>query len=100
MKIFFKNDSVEAVATSLTTALAGMELPVTVVITPKDSDLIVAIKKMGTSYLTVTATRADAGLSFDLTNQEVAWVHKSHIDDVKAALKDIVVKAGGSVLEG
>lgn len=97
MQIFFHADSIAHVKDAIDNVLKGLALPVVVRTQATLSELIVTIQKLGTSYLTFSATMCDDGIRFDLTHEEVSFVHKSSIDYVKIQVQDIIVKAGGTI---
>jgi len=95
MKFIFAWMGLDSIKENLERVLKETDLPVDVTIVTEAENLVVSLKKFGTSTLTFASTPDIAGTRLALIGEDIATLHKSHIEEVKKAFIDIAIKAGG-----
>jgi len=97
MKIEFKEKDRNKVLASIQEAMGGRKLAELVKFNLKTGALEVVISKLGTSTLTFTETTGANGLSYNLTNEKIAFTHKAFKDEVTQKIMAVIESAGGKL---
>lgn len=97
MKVEFQEKDRLKVLAAIESAMGGRKLAEMVKFNLKPGVLEVVISKLGTSTLTFSETDSIKGLSYNLSNEKIAFTHRAFKDEVTQKIAKVIEQAGGKV---
>lgn len=97
MKVEFQEKDRKKVLAAIESAMGGRKLAEMVNFNLKPGVLEVVISKLGTSTLTFSETESAQGLSYNLSNEKIAFTHRAFKDEVTQKIAKVIEQAGGKV---
>lgn len=97
MKVRFDTKDRQKILSDIKSQMGGRALADIVDFSMSGGGLLVTISKMGKSTLNFSEAEDDAGLTYNLTKEKIAFSHKMFKDEVTQKILDVIKKAGGTI---
>ncbi len=99
MKVDFEVQDKEQILSNIKEAMGGRALAKMVDFDLSADEMVVTISKMGKSKLFFSAQESDAGITYTLTKEKIAFSHKAFKGEVTEKIVKVIQKAGGKVTD-